>query len=255
MIENSFVILDRVGYKTEEKLWNQGILSWDDFLNSNQVTGLSKKQKNNHEIELEFAKESLENRDHKYFSQRFKSRDYWRLYSDFSSECCFLDIETTGLGPENEITVVGIFNGQTTKSFVRGINLSKETIEKELSKYRLVLTFYGSGFDIPFIKREFPGICLDQAHIDLYFASKRTGLRGGLKKIERDLGISRNELIDEIDGFEAVRLWRRWERSKNKEALEKLVEYNKADVVNLKELAEVVYQKLRAKTFPSSNSS
>jgi uncharacterized protein YprB with RNaseH-like and TPR domain len=249
MIQNSFILLDGVGYKTEEKLWRQDVLSWDDFLEIESVIGISSKQKSVHDRELEAASHHLDKKSPYYFSQRLKMRDYWRLYSDFKEDACFLDIETTGLSSESALTVVGIFDGRNTKSFVKGDNLIEAVLKEELSKYRLIVTFFGSAFDIPFIKAKYPGIAFDIPHIDLCFASRRIGLRGGLKSIEKQLGFDRGEGIAEIDGLEAVRLWRRWERYDDEEALARLLEYNKADVVNLKILAEKVYEGLKAKTF------
>ena len=91
---------------------------------------------------------------------------------------------------------------------------------------------------------------LDQAHIDLRFVLASLGHRGGLKAIERRLGLSRDASIEGVDGFEAVYLWRRAERG-DRAALEKLLLYNLTDVVNLVELAETaVAAKRRATAFP-----
>jgi uncharacterized protein YprB with RNaseH-like and TPR domain len=249
MIKNTFVLLDGIGYKTEEKLWNQNILCWDDFLSEKGIGGISSRQKKHHDKELEAALTHLTCNNPKYFSQRLKSRDHWRLYPEFRGKTCFLDIETTGLSSYSDITLVGIFNGDRVKSFVRDINLTEETLRRELSKYSMIITFYGSAFDLPFIIKKFPSISFDIPHVDLCFASRRIGFRGGLKAIEKQLGIARNNGISEVDGFEAVRLWRKWKTNGDKDALERLIEYNKADVVNLRVLADLVYQRLRDNTF------
>jgi uncharacterized protein YprB with RNaseH-like and TPR domain len=249
MIRNSFVFLDGVGYKTEERLWKGGILSWEDFLNESGISGISSNQKRRHDSELEKAQYCVKNKITEYFSKRLKARDYWRLYPSFKEKACFLDIETTGLNSNSDITVVGVFDGNETKSFVKGFNLNEETLRNELSKYSMLLTFYGSAFDVPFIRRKFPGIPFTTPHLDLCFASRRIGLKGGLKRIERELGINRDDGVSEIDGLEAVRLWRKWERDGSKDALEKLIEYNRADVVNLMFLADTVYERLKDKTF------
>ena len=85
--------------------------------------------------------------------------------------------------------------------------------------------------------------------MDLCFASRKIGLRGGLKSIEREIGLARDEDIAGVDGFEAVRLWRRWERRGDKDAFARLLDYNRADVVNLETLADIVYKRLWEKTF------
>lgn len=64
----------------------------------------------------------------------------------------------------------------------------------------------------------------------------RANLYGGLKCVERLLGIPRR--LTGVDGYEAVRLWWRYVNDYDQEALGTLLEYNKEDVVNLKELKE-----------------
>jgi hypothetical protein len=62
-------------------------------------------------------------------------------------------------------------------------------------------------------------------------------LSGGLKNIEKKLGLKRAEEIEDIDGFEAVRLWKRYKKG-DLEALELLKKYNEEDIINLKFLIE-----------------
>ena len=59
-------------------------------------------------------------------------------------------------------------------------------------------------------------------------------LYGGLKSVERQLGVERR-LVD-MNGWEAVRLWWKYVESFDLDALDRLLEYNKEDVVNLKTL-------------------
>ncbi len=64
----------------------------------------------------------------------------------------------------------------------------------------------------------------------------RKNLYGGLKSLERQLGIERR--LVGIDGYEAVKLWWRYVDSFDLDALNTLLQYNKEDVVNLKSLKE-----------------
>ena len=75
------------------------------------------------------------------------------------------------------------------------------------------------------------------------YLCKRVGLSGGLKKIEKDLGMDRGDLED-VDGREAVRLWKRYEKHDDRNALEKLVHYNQLDAENLQNLTEIVNRRL-----------
>ena len=63
-------------------------------------------------------------------------------------------------------------------------------------------------------------------------------LYGGLKSVERQLGIRRG--LTEINGYEAVRLWWSYVNDNDKDALATLLEYNKEDVINLKALKEML---------------
>jgi hypothetical protein len=106
-----------------------------------------------------------------------------------------------------------------------------------VSRFKVLVTFFGSGFDLPVIRRSFPGITLDQLHVDLCFLLKRIGLSGGLKRIESQLGIRRRPETEGLDGWEAVRLWHAYQAGSD-EALDLLLTYNKEDVMNMEPLLE-----------------
>ena len=63
-------------------------------------------------------------------------------------------------------------------------------------------------------------------------------LFGGLKSVERQLGIKRK--LVEMNGYEAVRLWWKYVDSFDLEALNTLLEYNREDVVNMKVLRDML---------------
>lgn len=154
----------------------------------------------------------------------------------------YLDIETTGLSPlVNEITVVGIHvckgNNYTKFTHIIGDNISSENILEALSGVEVIYTYNGSRFDLPFIDSRL-GINLAETfgHRDLMYDCWNCNLYGGLKAVERQLGIER-ELTD-INGFEAIRLWWKYTNDYDEDALATLLKYNKEDVLNLKTLKE-----------------
>ncbi len=158
----------------------------------------------------------------------------WQLYRDRPDEAVFLDIETTGLDPEeHEITVVGAMTGGQSAVFVKGVNL--EEFPEYVAKRPLLVSFNGFRFDVPFLQARFPEARLDQPHIDLYFVLRLLGYRGGLKSIEKQLGIERDAKVREVEGVGAIRLWQRYCQG-DAESLEQLIRYNLADVGNLVEL-------------------
>ena len=153
----------------------------------------------------------------------------------------YLDIETTGLSPWNsEITVVGIHlcNGVNTR-FVQliGDAVTADNILAVLDSVRILYTYNGSRFDLPFINSRLK-VNLEEMfeHQDLMYDCWRKNLYGGFKGVERQLGIQRK--LTEVNGYEAVRLWWRYVNDYDEDALNTLLEYNKEDVLNLKILRE-----------------
>ena len=59
-------------------------------------------------------------------------------------------------------------------------------------------------------------------------------LKGGLKAVERKLGIKRK--LADVNGYMAVKLWWQYYNDNDREALDKLLLYNREDVTNLKKL-------------------
>ena len=153
----------------------------------------------------------------------------------------YLDIETTGLSPWGcEITVIGIYlcHGSETR-FIQlvGKDITADSISEALEGVKVIYTYNGSRFDLPFIQSRL-GTNLTQsfAHRDLMYDCWRCNLYGGFKSVERQLGIERR--LRGIDGFEAVRLWWRYVDNFDLDALNLLLQYNREDVVNLKALKE-----------------
>ena len=156
------------------------------------------------------------------------------------SNCeAYLDIETTGLSPsECMATVIGIFicNREDAKVIqLVGQDITVDSLLEVLEGVSIIYTYNGSRFDLPFINHCL-GINLTEVfpHHDLMYDCWRNNLYGGLKAVERQLGIERH--LKDMNGYEAVRLWWKYVDSFDLDALNKLLEYNKEDVVNLKTL-------------------
>jgi uncharacterized protein YprB with RNaseH-like and TPR domain len=155
----------------------------------------------------------------------------------------YLDIETTGLTPSGcEITVIGIHlcRGDDTE-FVQlvGKDAGARSILETLSGVDVIYTYNGSRFDLPFIHSRL-GVNLAEIfdHRDLMYDCWRRRLFGGLKSVERQLGIPRK--LAGMNGYEAVRLWWRYVESFDTDALNTLLEYNREDVINMKSLKEML---------------
>jgi len=237
MLRNTFIHLPGVGAHRERVLWKQRILDWDCFLEAAKDGPL---RHGVYESAVPLVRQSLDAvaaGDARFFHGRLPSRETWRLYPEFADRALFLDIETTGLSAhDDEVTLIGALGNGKLALFVRGINLDQ--FPAYVAQFPLLVTFNGSQFDVPFLRVHFAEARLDQAHIDLRFVLRSLGYRGGLKAIERNLGLTRDATIQGVDGFEAVRLWHRWRRG-DRAALMKLALYNLTDVVNLAELVQI----------------
>jgi uncharacterized protein len=242
MLKNTYIHIPGVGKSLERKIWAQGIHTWEEFLEMEDRISIPSARKARICEGIKKSSEHLAAKDCCFFSQCLPSAEHWRAYPLFSDSVAFVDIETTGLSQHRDkITVVGIYDGRESKVYVRDINLDE--IVEEFSKYRLLVSFNGARFDLPFIKSEFPEIEFKQLHIDLMYPLRRIGYSGGLKNIEKLLGISRSEDTEGMTGFDAVKLWKQYERG-DREALDKLIKYNKEDIVNLKTIIELTYPKM-----------
>ncbi len=248
MLENTFSHIRGIGPKTERKLWDSDIKSWDDV--SRGRASLAGRKAQLAEDCLRESKAQLANGNPDYFSRRLATSQHWRLFPHFRHATAYLDIETTGLGaPGDYITVIGLYDGKSIRHYIHDDNLLD--FKDDIREYKMLVTYNGKMFDIPFI-RSYLNIPLQQAHIDLRFPLASLGYRGGLKTCERKLGIEREDVAG-IDGFFAVLLWHDYNNNGNEKALETLLAYNIADVVNLEKLAVLAYNmKLEETPFAKS---
>lgn len=155
--------------------------------------------------------------------------------------CAYLDIETTSLSPFNgELTVIGLYlEGRETGSFVQlvGEEISAAKLREALEEAQVLYTYNGSRFDLPYIQTKLDiDLTRHCIHHDLMYDCWQRNLYGGLKEVERKLGITRESAG--IDGFMAVRLWLHYKLYDDEKALLTLLGYNREDVLNLKALRQ-----------------
>lgn len=244
MLEHTFVHIPGVGAATEHALWEQGIIRWGDALDLGVCpVGFSDPRWSRSCRIIEESLASLKRRDHRHFADALSAAEHWRAWVDFRPTTVYLDIETTGCSGSSQVTVVGLYDGTRTQSFVAGDNLDQ--VPEVLAQYGMIVTFNGASFDLPFLRRRFPDLPTNHLHLDLMHALRRIGLTGGLKTVERRVGIERADDLRGLDGRDAVRLWREYCRGDG-EALDTLVRYNAADIENLEVLAERAYAGIRA---------
>lgn len=243
MLYNTFIHIPGIGRKTEQQIWDAGILSWADWQEPFPDTlPEAKKRLISHHLR------QLQNQGQKkasYYGTLLPSNQHWRLFLHFRKTIAYFDIETNGAPREEcEITTIALYDGQKIKTYILGRNL--EDFANDIAGFDIIVTYNGKSFDVPVIKSCL-GISLPQVHIDLRHVLYNLGYRGGLKGCEKQLGISRNDL-EGVDGFFAVLLWQAYQQTSNEKILETLLAYNIADAVNLECLLVHAYNQNIAET-------
>ena len=251
LLTATFLHAQGIGPLTERKLWNAGILSWDDVLRAAPADlPLTAVQRDALLPVVETSLAAFAVRDYRHFARVLPAGEHWRAVPEFMDRVGFLDIETNGRSGADSVTVIGVYDGEVSRLYVKYEDL--DAFAADARDYALWVTFFGTGFDLPFLRRRFPETRFDQLHVDLCPLLRRLGFKGGLKRIEKQIGISRDEEIDGLSGLDAVRLWQAWRQQKNQAARNLLLEYNRADIENLSLLLAFAYKRLKAATgFPA----
>ncbi len=229
MLQNTFLHLRKVNLSQERKLWLKGITTWEKYeaafdqqLNLFESAGPT----------FSASRDHLKQSNLQYFIERIPVSEYYRIALNCPEEVLFLDIETTGSGFRfDQITVVGWSLGNDFGFYIDGED-AKPMLEA-IRRSRVVVTFNGTGFDLPIVKRSFPEAEFPRCHIDLRYLTRRIGLRGGQKKIEKAIGMYRETEILDMTGRQAPMLWHEYQKG-NHEALSTLIRYNYADVYGMK---------------------
>lgn len=238
MLEETFLFLPGVQEKTEQRLWQAGVTTWECMLALDALPGVSRARLSFWKARLRQA-QSLLGGEHGVLPliRLLGTRHAWRAHRHVMDEPRFLDIETSER--YGDVTVVGISDGEFYQALVQGRNLHVQALRHALAGASCIVTFNGSSFDLPLIERSFPNVLPDVPHLDLRHICAQAGLRGGLKLIERHLAISRAAAIRDHDGADAILLWHRHLLG-DEAALQELVDYNAADVLNLAPLLKLV---------------
>lgn len=246
MLTASFACFSGLSSASEQKLWELGCFSWDQFEYLPDKT-FSKKKMNNVRLQIDQANIALRAGMPDYFLNRFANPDKIRVLEKFQGKSAVIDIETTGLTQEAQITSIAVLKHGKIFLYVKDINLSN--FLESLEDINLIITYNGTRFDLPFIRKCFK-IDLRIPHLDLLPVLKQLGYAGSQKRCEEALGLDRG-ISTGLDGKDAIRLWEAWQRHKIQSDLNQLLFYNAEDVFMLEKLAVQSYN-LAIKKFPIS---
>lgn len=188
----------------------------------------------------------------KEFTQRIPAS----LSSPISSSCLFLDIETTGLSAKkNRLYLIGCAcltdNHIVLHQFFAESSQEETALLLAFSNYcrefHTLITFNGTGFDLPFLKQRCELLSLDNPtatlkHMDLMrliapFKKllKLPNLRQ--KSIEAFLSLEREDLYS---GKELIEIYHTYQLAKDTQSLSLLLLHNKEDVLAMPRLLPIL---------------
>ncbi len=230
MIDECFLHIDGIGEKTSARLKELGFLNWQQCVDNAGSLPFSGSKREKFMGNIRDSQKALEESDIDYLVKSYPVREHWRILAEFYPEATWFDIETTGISwYDNHATVISAYREGELLDFKFGENL--DDFLELVDRSKLLVSFNGSGYDIPFLEQTWHIPSLNCPHVDLRWMSYHLGYRGGLKNIEKVLGIQRPGEVAGVDGLEAIDLFYRWQGG-NSEAGRRLMAYCRADVIS-----------------------
>ena len=228
--------LPHVGAAREKLFRAEGCACWDDVMCAHRpLAGLSLLAWDEVRRAAEQSAQALARDEVSYFTTRLPSLEHWRVLAQWVDGASFFDIETSGLEADSIVTLVCCFHGGRPLRFLADENL--DDFLDLLEQVKLLVSFNGTSFDVPRVLARFHIPELPCPHVDLRWLCHHAGWRGGLKKIERELGLRRPADLEGLGGAEAVWLWQAWSERRDEKARRTLERYCSADTVMLRLLA------------------
>jgi len=205
VLASTFQLAPGFGPRREQRLWGQGIGCWTDLLDA--PAGVSSPGAGDAALRAAVAEaqDALARGDADRLAGMLPSGEHWRMFADFADGAAYLDIET---GDDDVacagISAIGIFDRAGPRILLAGRDL--QLFPQVARGYSMLLTFNGLSFDVPILRRAFPGV--EAAGLPRRSAPPAGARRppGGLKAIEREralhnLRLARPPHLARIDGW------------------------------------------------------
>ncbi len=235
LLRRTFIHFGGVGPEREQKLWASGVADWDALATEASQIFKAGKRLDALRRGLDQSLEAWERRDLYFFHRALPPRERWRLIPADLDGIAYFDIEASGGGmpPSCHSTAIAFyFRGEVLQE--HETHKKRALIERILDEAAVLVTYNGASYDVPFLTAEF-ATPFHRAHVDLCPWLRRLGLKGGLKGVQKALPHIHQRVSMDIDGYDAVRLWRLHESGEGG-ALETLLTYNAEDAIVLEPL-------------------
>ncbi len=232
LLRRSFILFDGIGRKTESRLWQSGACDWDDLRTTPHFRHRACLGE-----QVDIAEERLAAGDAAFFYDRLPQPEKWRMLTSMIERFAFIDIELDGSTSYSSPTVLGICRRGSYRCLVRGIDLDASNLAKALSGTSVIVTYNGKRHDLHHMSGLLPRTPGGMRVLDLRNIALPAGYTGGLKLLERELGIVRNRYVELAASGQSTSLWRKWRRNGTRRALELLIAYNREDTCNLSPIA------------------
>lgn len=119
MLRRTFCHVPGVGIKAEQRLWADGVVSWDAIARNDLALAAARRAKLSRH--LEESQRQLAAHNAAFFAETMPASEHWRLYPEFRDSVAYVDIETTGLGgPGDHITTIALYDGRSIRHYVHG---------------------------------------------------------------------------------------------------------------------------------------
>ena len=248
-VSGSFLHLPGFGPRKIAAMRTRGVMTWQDLLRDQHLDlpGLDDTAPDWVKT-IRRCEAAAVGGDVRFLVNTLHRSDHWRILADFSDRATYLDIETSGDQQAPDITLIIARHRGQLHIFTAEHNLDR--FLDLLDDITLLVTFNGASFDVPQMENHFRIPMRDIAHIDLRWVCYYVALRGGLKEIERAIGLIRPDDLIGMDGAEADWLWRRWKDTGNRKLLDRLTRYCAADVIGLEHLSAWLIARQTGTTHP-----
>jgi uncharacterized protein YprB with RNaseH-like and TPR domain len=157
VITASFRHIAGIGPLRERQLWFSGVRSWAELPQAGEVLSPRLDGKLREGVAVSVRK--LAEGDLDFFARALPQTEHWRLLPQVIDDAAFVDIEAEG----EKVTVAGVLDRHGLASFREDLSGFRERSRK----WRALVTFNGTAFDLPILRRVLPLWEAPAVHIDL----------------------------------------------------------------------------------------